>query len=158
MSALLTDDTCKFVTGGVSITLASRDAQLIPALARAKGCAAIRLPTPTLRLFVSAIQATDLIDGVRATGMISATFSLPATHRTLQFKGKDAKVAAVTKHDRELMAVYVRQFAAAIGHLGFSEEFTRAFFASPEDEVAIEFTPTDGFEQTPGPSAGARLA
>ena len=114
--------------------------------------------TPKLRLFVSAIQAADLIDDVRASWHDFGDVQSAGHSSTLQFKGNDAKVAAVTKHDRELMAVYVRQFAAAIGPLGFSEEFTRAFFASPEDEVAIEFTPTEGFEQTPGPSAGARLA
>ena len=89
--------------------------------------------------------------------MISATFSVPSTHRTLQFKGTDASIQSLQVDERALIDRYVEQFISAIGPLGFSAEFTRAFFASPPDEVVIEFTPSEGFQQTPGPAAGARL-
>jgi hypothetical protein len=154
MSTFLTDDTRKFLTGGVSITLASRNAQLIPSIARGKGCA---LAAPKLRVFVSAAQAPDLVEDVRASRMISVSFSMPSTHQSMQLKGSDAKVLPIAPAERELISGYVPAFAAALAPLGFSEEFVRTFFAS-SDEVAIEFTPTEGFEQTPGPSAGTRLA
>ena len=158
MPTLLTDDTRAFLTGGVSIMLASRNAQMIPSIARAKGCAVVDLGTPKLRVFVSAAQAPDLIDDVKTSKMISVTFSVPSTHQSLQFKGNDAKVSTVADREHDLIDAYVQTFASSIGSLGFTEEFTRAFFASPRDEVAIEFTPTEGFEQTPGPAAGTRLA
>jgi hypothetical protein len=155
MSNLLTDETRKFVTSGASITLASRNPQYIPSVARAKGCT---LNGEKLRIFVSAAQAAEVLDDVRTSRMISATFSVPRTHRTLQFKGKDATVVPIAAAERAFIAQYVEQFSKSIAHYGFTAEFTHAFFASQDDEVAIEFTPTEGFEQTPGPSAGARLA
>ena len=157
MPTILNDDTRDFVTSGVSIMLASRDAQLIPSIARAKGCAVVTSATPKLRLFVSAAQAPDLVEDVRTSRLISVTFSAPATHQSLQLKGHDAKVTIVTDAERSIIAAYVERFAGSIEPMGFSEEFTRTFFASPDDEIAIEFTPTAGFEQTPGPAAGTRL-
>lgn len=154
----LNDELCEFLLGGVSIVLASRNAQLIPSVARGKGCSVRRGAPAKLRVFVSASQAGELLEDVRANGMISATFSLPSTHRTLQFKGNDAQLTAIDADERAAMETYVGKFAAQIRPLGFTEEFTRAFFASPGDDVAIEFTPSEGFQQTPGPSAGARLA
>lgn len=153
----LNDDTREFLMSGVSIMLASRNAQLIPSIARAKGCKVLDGDAPKLRVFVSAAQAGELLEDVRTSRMISATFSVPSTHRTLQFKGSDASVQPLQTDERAIIDRYVELFIASIGVLGFSPEFTHAFFASAPDEVAIEFTPSDGFQQTPGPSAGARL-
>jgi len=155
---ILSDEIASFLTGGVSITVASRSAQLVPSVARAKGCVVVRGAAPKLRVLMSAAQAGACLDDVRATGMISVTFSIPNTHRTVQLKGIDATIAAFTAADREAVSAYVEAFAEAIRPLGFLEEFTHAFFASPVDEVAIEFTPTEAFQQTPGPKAGARLS
>jgi hypothetical protein len=154
----LNDELCQFLMGGVSIMLASRNAQLIPSIARAKGCVVLGGETAKLRIFISASQAGELIEDVRSSRMISATFSVPSTHRTLQFKGSDAQITAVRDHERATIEAYVDKFVVEIRRLSFGEEFTRAFFASPGDEIAIEFTPSEGFQQTPGPSAGARLA
>jgi hypothetical protein len=90
--------------------------------------------------------------------MISATFTLPKTHRTLQFKGNDARIAPLDEHDRAAIDAYRTSFAAVICPLGFADRFAQAFLATPADEVAIEFTPAEAFQQTPGPAAGARIA
>ena len=155
---LLTNEIADFLTGGVSIVLASRDASLAPSVARAKGCRVLQGAASRLRIFVSAAQAGALIEDVSGTGIVAVTFSLPNTHRTLQFKGRDAIVTPLLDEDRQTVREYLRNFGEVIRPLGFSDEFTRAFFASPSDEVAIEFTPSDAFQQTPGPAAGARLA
>ena len=155
---ILTDEICEFLTGGVSILLASRSAALMPSIARASGCRVVRGEQAALRIIISASHAGQLLEDVRSTGMVSATFSVPNTHRTLQFKGSDARVDPVQAADRAAVGSYLQAFAAAIDPLGFSDGFTRAFFASPPDEVAIEFTPAEAFQQTPGPAAGARIA
>jgi hypothetical protein len=155
---ILSDEIASFLTGGVSITIASRSAELIPSVARAKGCVVVQGAAPKLRILLSAAQAGSCLDDIRATGLISATFSIPNTHRTVQLKGTDAAIVAFTASDREVVTAYVRAFAQAIRPLGFSEEFTHAFFASPPDEVGIEFTPAEAFQQTPGPKAGTRLS
>jgi len=152
------DDLVAFLTGGVSITLASRNAALVPSTSRAKGCRVLREASRIrLRVFVSALQAGDFLGDIRSTGMISATFTVPRTHRTLQFKSRDARIDAVNTEDLAAIAAAATAFAANIEPLGFAHEFSTAFLASPGDEVAIEFTPTDAFQQTPGPAAGERL-
>jgi hypothetical protein len=140
---ILSDDICEFLTGGVSIVLASRSAALVPSIARATCCRIVR---------------GELLDDVRSRGMVSATFTRPNTHRAMQFKGSDARIEAIRAEDRSAVAAYLQAFAAVVEPLGFPNEFTRAFHASPADEVAIEFTPAEAFQQTPGPAAGARIA
>ena len=154
---LLDEEIRKFLTGTVSIGIASRNAELVPSVARAKGCTVTVGASQKVRVLISAAHAGQLLDDVRSSGMISATFSVPNTHRTMQLKGSDARMTELQPGDRDLMDAYVVAFAEAIGPLGFSREMVQAYFASPPDEVAIEFTPSDAFQQTPGPSAGARL-
>ncbi len=155
---ILTDEICEFLTGGVSILLASRSAALVPSIARATGCRVVRGERAALRIIISASHAGQLLEDVRSSGMVSATFSVPDTHRTLQFKGSDARIDPIQASDRAAVEAYLRVFAAAIEPRGFPARFVRAFFASPADEVAIEFTPAEAFQQTPGPAAGARIA
>lgn len=154
---ILDDEICAFLSSGVSITIASRNGSMQPSIARAKGCRVLVGQPPQLRIYVSAAHAGELLDDVRATGMIAAAFNLPDTHRSLQLKGSDAHIATLQDADRAAIERYVPAFAASVAPLGFSNELIHAFFAAPQDEVAIEFTPADAFQQTPGPSAGARL-
>lgn len=151
------DEMAAFVTGGISITLASRNAALVPSISRAKGCRVLRGAAIRLRIFVSRSQAGDLLNDIRSIGAISATFTRPETHRTLQFKGTDARVDAMNDEDRAALAAARESFAVTIRPLGFSGDFARAFLGSDGDEVAIEFTLSDAFRQTPGPGAGERL-
>jgi len=154
---MLTDEICNFLTSGVSILVASRNAGLSPSIARAKGCRVVRGPRTRIRILISAAHAGELLDDVRSSGAVSATFTLPRTHRALQFKGNDARVENVDAQDRAAMEEYLSTFVSVVGPLGFREEFVRAYYASPPDEVAIEFEPSDAFQQTPGPTAGSRL-
>jgi len=154
---ILDEEINAFLTSAVSIMLASRNSQFVPSLTRAMGCRIVAGAAPRLRVFVSREQAGELLDDVSASGMISATFSRPNTHRALQFKGRDAVVTTASEQDKELIKAYVLDFAEVIHPFGFSAEFTRTFFACAGDEVAIEFTPSDAYQQTPGPEAGVRL-
>lgn len=151
------DDLVAFLMGGISIALASRNASLVPSVTRAKGCRVLRGSTAKLRLFVSAAQAGDLLDDIRSTSTVSATFTRPETHRTLQFKGTDARIEVLDSEDRVALAAAVVSFGSEIAPLGFPPDFIRAFLETEGDEVVIEFTPTDAFQQTPGPAAGERL-
>lgn len=154
---MLDEEICAFLASGVSITIASRNAAMQPSISRAKGCRVLPGAQPKLRIYVSATHAGELLDDVRATGMIAAAFNLPDTHRSLQLKGSDARIEALEDADRAAMDGCIIAFSASLTTLGFSNDFIRAFFESPQDEAAIEFTPADAFQQTPGPSAGARL-
>jgi hypothetical protein len=147
-----------FVSGGVSINAASRGPGNVPEIARAAGCR----PSPDARhltLYFAASQSARLLDAVRATGAIAAVFSEPGSHRTIQLKGADARVAPIAPQDLEMIERYAGAFAAALVPLGYPEQLVRALlWAPPEDYVAVSFGPTQAFDQTPGPRAGAPLA
>ena len=45
-----------------------------------------------------------------------------------------------------------------VGQVGYGPQYVAAMLAAPlQDVVAVSFTPTSAFDQTPGPRAGAQL-
>jgi hypothetical protein len=154
----LNDQILAFLHRAVSIVTSSRDEHLIPSLVRARGWRAVGAPATRLRIFVSSAAAAKLLDDVRRTQRIATAFSHPGTHHAMQFKGTDAIVTAIDAEDAQAIARCVDAFTTQIATLGYEEHFLRTFI-DPQlgDDVAIEFTPTDVFQQTPGPNAGARL-
>jgi hypothetical protein len=155
---LFGEDMAAFFRSGISVTVVSRNALLTPSIARAKGCRLIQGTPARIRVFISVAHAGDCLDDIRASGMVSAALSRPNTHRSVQFKGSDARIVELTSEDRAALVAAEAAFIAVIDPLGFAPSFTHAFLESPDDEVAIEFTPTDAFQQTPGPGAGARIS
>ena len=60
--------------------------------------------------------------------------------------------------DAAACARHREAFAQELLPMGYSLEFSRAIHDFvPEDLVAVSFTISDIFEQTPGPGAGARM-
>ncbi|WP_068807604.1 hypothetical protein [Thauera phenolivorans] len=146
-----------FVCGGVSISAASCRRGGLPNLARATGCR-VGADRRTLNVLFASAAAAALLEDVRCSGRIAVTFSEPPTHRTVQFKGSDARILPPEPDDGALAAAYVDAFASALTQLGYSGEVIRAVLASEADElVAVSFTPSAGFSQTPGPNAGTAL-
>jgi len=154
---LLDEDHAAFIQSGVSILAASRDAANAPKLARAIGCR-VSPDRRRVTVFVAAFQAAALIESLRATGAIAVGFNLPSTHRAFQLKGTDATVGSLDRGDLEIAVRYVEAFVADIALLGYSEPIGRALLAfDPAELLAISFTPSAAFVQTPGPRAGARV-
>lgn len=155
--ALLDEDGAAFVQGGVSIVAASRDAALVPSIGRAVGCR-VAADRRRVTVFVAASQAPQLVADLRACGRIAVVFSRPSTHRTLQLKGDDAVVRPLVRGETAIPERYVGGFAEDIGKLGHTEAQARTLVAAVDgDLLAIDFTPSAAFEQTPGPNAGAPL-
>jgi hypothetical protein len=145
------------IAGGVSIIVAGRDAGNETTVVRAVGC---RMAEDGRRItvFLSAAQSGALLADVRANGHVAVVFSEPTTHRAIQLKGIDAAVVPLAADDPYLLAAYRGRLAARVAPLGFSEMFVRTLLnVVPGDVVAIAFTPSDAFSQTPGPKAGSPL-
>lgn len=154
---LLDAETIEFITRRVSMAIAGRSPDNVPSSVRGCGCrvaAGGRLVT----VFVSRPQATALLRDIEANGAIAVVFSRPTTHRTMQFKGSDARAVPLAPGDAQLVAAFVGSFVVELAPLGHAAPFVHAVLgARSEDLAAIEFTPSDGFAQTPGPGAGAPL-
>ena len=152
---LLADEHAAFIQGGVSILGASRDAAQVPSIARAHGCR-VAPDRRRVTIFLSQTQAATLIDDVRRSGALAVVFSYPPTHRTIQLKGTDAVVRAAGASERAAIPAYVASFVESLGMLGYESRQIQTLLALPDEAiVAVDFTPTAAFDQTPGPKAGA---
>jgi hypothetical protein len=154
---LIDAELAAFMQRGVSLTVGSCDAANRPSLARATGCR-VAADGSTVRLFISGVQAAPLLAHVRETGRLAAVFSQPSTHRTLQLKGLDAKVEPAGPDDLAVVRRYRDAFVDELARLGYPRPVFHALLACPDaDLVALRFTPTEAFSQTPGPNAGRSL-
>lgn len=153
----LSDEQLAFMQQGVSITVSTCDAQLIPSVSRALGCK-VSPDRLSLTLYVSKIQATGVLRDIALNGKIAVVFSEPPTHRTIQVKGKDARVTEIDEHALSVVEKHEKDFAEDLLAIGFSRAFTHGLLHCPASElVAVTFTPASAFSQTPGPKAGERL-
>jgi hypothetical protein len=154
---LLADEHAAFIQGAVSIVVASRDAHNVPSLGRAAGCR-VSADRRRVSVFVAPSQAPQLLADIRACGRVAAVFTRPSTNRALQLKAGDARIRPPTAAERKQVARYVEAFGVEVTPLGYNVEQARTLFRYVEgDLVAVEFTPTAAFEQTPGPAAGAAI-
>jgi len=142
----------------VSIIVGSRDARHRPHVMRAVGC---RLAEDLRRVtvFMSPSSSAQVLDDVRHNGQIAVVFSEPSSNRTVQFKGVDAVVEPIGPGDEAAVDRYLHNFVDEIGQLGFPPDVAHTILrrGGTDDLVAVHFTPSTGFEQTPGPTAGQAL-
>lgn len=146
-----------FLESGVSIHAASRDAARVANLARAVGCR-VAPDRRRVTLFLLASQSGAILADFRANGAVAAVFSLPTSHRTVQLKGEDAAPAEVEEADYVRIARYREAWIEQLAAIGFDRALPRTLVAGARgDVVAISFTVSAAFLQTPGPSAGTPL-
>ncbi len=147
----------RFMTGGVSINTGSSGEAGLPSQCRAFGCR-VDADGGRITVFLSAAPGADLLRDVHRSGAIAVVFSEPPTHRTMQVKGRDAKVEPLREGDPGVVAAYRTAFVDCLLPLGFTERTLRALLDCPDaDLVAVGFTPEAAFNQTPGAQAGTPL-
>ena len=146
-------DHAAFIQGGVSIIVATRNAERIADVVRGCGCRVSR-DRRRVTVLVEPSRAGTLLDDVAANGMIAVVFSQPSTHRTIQLKGSDARVVNLTAADRAIAARHLRDWSEDLCRIGYTPEFANAVRGAAPHLAAIAFTPSAAFQQTPGPGAG----
>lgn len=155
-AARIDDELAGFIQGAASIIMATRNAEHRPALVRAQGCR-VDPDGGRLVVLVAAGQAAELLDDIRDNHRVAVVFTRPSTHRSVQVKGEDARVVAASAQDLALAAGYRDAMVAELALIGVPEARVRALLAAVGDMVAIEFSPSSAFVQTPGPDAGRAL-
>jgi len=158
MAVVLEERIAQFVAGpAISIAVASRDEHHQAALFKVVACR-VSPARDRVTLLVDQVFAHEVVRCLRAGFPIAAVFSSPATHRTLQLKGERAEVGPVDTADLELARTHGAAIVEHITSLDYPREAVRCYFHyAPENLVAVHFTPTAAFEQTPGPGAGTAL-
>lgn len=155
---VLDPDLAAFLEEGVSMSAASCNAALVPSLAR---CIGARLSADRTRLsvFLPASHAGEMLADYRANGRIAVVVSKPSTHRTFQLKGEDAAVEPLQDGDHVRIARFREAFVQDLTRGGYRAELAERLLAAARgDVVAVGFTITAAFVQTPGPAAGSPLA
>ncbi len=153
---LLSAENAAFIRSHTSLSVAARDAQNRPAIARGAGCS-VSDDRQYVTVFLCPMNAGLVLKNLEDNGAIAMVATRPTTHAALQLKGKVTQIAAMTPAERELMEAHQRSFIAELGVLGYAPELIRALLGSGEDCLAVHFQPLQIFNQTPGPRAGEKL-
>ena len=155
---LLDPELAAFITGNLSLQLAATDAAGLATVVRCVGCR-VSADRRRVTLLMPRSQAAPVLAGIAANGRVAVVFNEPSSYRTLQLKGRDARVEAALPEDAEALQPYAAGFARRLAPLQVPEPYVRTLVScAPEDLVAVSFTPLEAYAQTPGPRAGRRLA
>jgi hypothetical protein len=154
---VLDEEHATFIQGGVSVVVATRNAEFAPDVVRGCGCR-VSSDRRRVTVLVEPARAGSLLEDIEANGMIAVVFSQPSTHRTIQLKGTDARVVRVTPADRAVAARNMDGWVRELTSIGYGPDFARVVRGDAGQRlVAVTFTPTAAFRQTPGPGAGEKL-
>ncbi len=154
---LLSEADAAFVQRRTSMTIAARDAQNRPVVARAFGCR-VSADRRRVTVFLGIEHSPQALDCLRENGAIALAVTRPRTHETLQLKGQVLDIAPLSDEDRAEMAAYQQSFVDELASIGYRTEFARSVLdAGSKDCVAVTFAPAQLFNQTPGPKAGQKL-
>jgi hypothetical protein len=141
----------------VSVVVASRSDTQLADVVRGCGCRVAR-DRRQVTVVVEPARSGAVLEHIAANGMIAVVFSQPSTHRTLQLKGTDARVAGGTAADIRTARRHLDAWLADMQHLGYGVDFVRAVRGDSRDLATVTFSIAAVFEQTPGPAAGRRIA
>lgn len=154
---VLTEDHAAFLEAPISVTVASRDARRVPSVVRASACR-VSADRRRVTLLLPTRQARQVLADIAATGAIAVVCSQPSTHRTLQFKGSDARPEALRPDDPGLVAAHTQGFTEELLPLGYTRDLALTVHDVPGGELsAVSFSVDAVFDQTPGPRASARV-
>lgn len=151
----LTEDLVDFVESGVSILIATRDADRIPDALRGVGA---RVHDDRRHFTVLLPEATGAraVENLRDNGAIAVTFSRPTDHQGVQLKGQMVAIRPSGDVERMITERYRAAFFEQLYVVGVPRTTSRRLAYWPS--VAVDVRVDAVFRQTPGPGAGQRLA
>jgi len=159
--SLVIDDSLRsFLDSGVSLVIGTRDAALVPEIVRAWGPRVSDDPR-SVTVCVPLATSGKARENLDQNGRIAATASLPTTYRTFQLKGRVIRISEPEAADLAAVNRHRDAFGRVNRQIGVPREQVEAFWkrelVSSPSLVAVRFVVEAIFDQTPGPSAGARL-
>jgi hypothetical protein len=143
-----------FLEGGVSLLLATCDASGAPECVRAAGVTVSAERTRVTVLLSERVAARTLAN-LTAGSTVALTVSRPIDHSTIQLKGRALGTRPAEPGERAIADRYLASFTEALYLVGMTRAVVRRFAVWPA--IAVEIELAELFEQTPGPTAGARL-
>lgn len=150
----ISDELAEFLSSGLSIVVATRDAALQPDGVAA--CAA-RVHEDRARLTVWFYEeaAAEMLRNLRQHPEIALDFDLPTSHRACQVKGTFVGSRPAREDERAEVDRQLDAFAEDLEKIGIPAAAFAGWKSWPC--TAFEIRVTELFEQTPGPGAGEPL-
>jgi hypothetical protein len=148
-------DIAGLLARGAAVVVATRDERLRPEVTRGWGVA-VAESGDGVRLCVEAALGSPTRENLVAGAPIAVSCSLPSTYRSAQMKGIVVAVEEPAAEDLERADAHHAAFAADALNVGIPSRLAPRFYDRPS-LVAVSVTVADLFDQTPGPTAGARL-
>jgi hypothetical protein len=105
-----------------------------------------------LTVYVPVATGAETVANITSTGRVAIVSSEPASHSTLQLKGRTRAVRVAAEQEREAVHAWFDGFADALDAVGLPRGISRSMSRWPA--FAIEVDVEAVFEQTPGPRAG----
>jgi hypothetical protein len=157
---LLIEQLRHVIESGVTVLVATRDADLVPEMVRGWGLRV--LPDPQqLEVCIAECTGRQTLDNLADNGQVAITVTIPSTYRSIQFKGRAVEMSAPLPEDYEHLDRDRESFIAAVGQVGLLRPLAARVFAAEMEispaMVKIRLGIREIFEQTPGPRAGSRL-
>lgn len=153
-SSTISTELATFLESGLSIVIATRDADLQPNGAVA-WAARVRKDGRRLTVYLHEQAAREMLANLEQQPEIALAFDLPTSHRACQVKGTFAGARPARANERAEVERQVDGFAGDLERIGIPREMGSAWQAWPC--VAFEVDVTQLFEQTPGRGTGGLL-
>jgi hypothetical protein len=152
---VLTPELVEFIHSGVAVGVASRDELMRPAFARAWGpCVSADLRS--LTVCVSAAEGSAMRANLEGNGAVALGFCPPTDAKAVQVKGVAVVLGEPAPDDLERVQRHVRAFRANAEGIGVPPAVAEHITDGPPF-VLVSVSIDEGFDQTPGPTAGRRL-
>jgi hypothetical protein len=143
----------QFLIQSPSLALATCDAAGRSEMVRA---AAARItPAGKLRILVPLPEGARSLANIEATGRVALTAAIVSTYRTLQVKGSGALLVPWPEQ-AEVARESLLGLSAQLTNVGMPRELHFRLWSGRQQ--AIELTPSELYEQTPGPGAGLAVS
>jgi len=143
-----------FLQSGLSISVATRDAELTPEGTRA-WAVNVDGDGTHVTAFLTEKTAAPHLRNLEANGHLALCFDRPSDSRACQLKGRFVDARSCLAPERDEIERQVRGFFADLAIIGVPPEVFEGWVRWPA--VAVRMRVTDVFLQTPGPGAGERL-
>ena len=147
-----------FIQSGLALIAGSRSVENRPSSALVLACR-VSADGQQLSLVIRPSQCPQFLLDVRETGMVAFACTEVISHRSLQIKGSDAKVVPVSAGDfGEIVAQTSAFVETVVSAEHLSDPMMRAYVHFDLHDLAVvTFTPSEVFNQTPGPVAGVQI-
>src|SRR6185436_14322142 len=142
-----------FLESGISVLVGSRDARLMPEVARAFGARVVPGGNE-LVVYLPVATAARTLANARENGRLAVCFSA-VDHRSYQVKGRLLEVLDAGDEDRRRIETYRAGLAQHYGFVGMPPKLTYRIAHWPAHAVRMAVEAI--FLQTPGPGAGGAL-